>query len=353
LKKKTKTNHILILVIFSSAFICLLLLFNIVNLLKYRSGKPSEIMYTNKVDSDIKYNVYLKPNDFIEDNHISDQYSFITSLIEYIKTTFRYDYSGTEDTKLSYDYAINATIVSQYMSDNKGNALKPLWNKNFVLLKHKKAETATGAFEITEDLNLGLTYYNDLLETFRKTLNIPLDSRLDIVLSISIDFKSKDNKPIHKEHYMTMSIPLGVSVFNITTSKSFPDQEITYSKEPKALTTSYMLVIIYIIIIIAVIYAAFYYITVVNNPHKNEFKTKINKILKDYDDRIVTVNNFIRYENMDVMNVSSFEELLTLSDETLEPIIYFEKKNQISREVWFAIIRDKILYCYVASYRKK
>lgn len=352
LKNKKKQRDLITLIIILTLIICSYIIFNIVDLLRYRGGRPNEIIYTNNITSDVKYEAYLKPNDFIAQPYITNDYSFITSLVEYIKATFTYDYVGNSDISVDYDYYIKATIVSKYLSDNVAASSKPLWNKDYILLNHKTGKAPSSDIRVTEDLNIGVDFYNNLLEAFRQTLNIPLDSRLDITFIMSIKGNLRDNKVIQKEHLMTMSIPLGVSVFDIDISKSFPDQEIMYSKEQKAVATSYMLAIVYIVLAIVIVGIAFYFIKAIVHKGKNEYEAKVNRILKQYDDRIVTVSTFIRYEKLEIVNIPSFDELLTLSDETLEPIIYWEKKNRNNREAWFSIVIDKILYCYMVSYSK-
>jgi len=55
---------------------------------------------------------------------------------------------------------------------------------------------------------------------------------------------------------------------------------------------------------------------------------------------------------MDIVEILDFEELLTLSNETMEPIIYWEKRNRDSKEAWFSVIKDKILYRYIILHKK-
>ena len=106
---------------------------------------------------------------------------------------------------------------------------------------------------------------------------------------------------------MMISIPLGVRVFDIKVSKSFPDQETMYRREPKSPETSYMISIIYIVLMIGIAFGTYYYIKKTVYKEKNEYLARVNKILKEYDDRIVTVSNFIRYDKIEIENVPIFK----------------------------------------------
>ena len=346
---KKKEYAIVIFILLLTLIICSYLVLNIVDILKYRGGRPEDIIYTNNNEGNVGYKVYLKSNSFINETYINNDYSFISSLVEYVGTSFSYNYKGNSNVNVIYDYYIKANIVSKYLSDSNVMS-KPLWNKSFVLLDHKKGSANNSNISITENLNIGIDYYNNLLQEFNKSINIPLDSRLDVTLVMSIKGDIGSNKKIAKDHQITMSIPLGVKVFDIDVSKNFPEQEITYSKEQKNAETSYVTAIAYILLVITISGTAFYFAKTIINRGKNEYESKVNKLLKEYDDRIVTVSNFIRYEKLEIVNIPSFDELLTFSDETLEPIIYWEKRNNKHMEAWFSIIRDKVLFRYSISY---
>jgi len=229
--------------------------------------KKEDILYTNDIESDIDYLVYLKPNAFFEKNYVDDEYLFVTSLTDYIKATFYYNFVGNEDFFLSYDYYIKGTITSNYMSDTN-KVIKPICVKEYILLDHKTGETSNSKINITETLNVDINHYNDILDTINDYLLIPLNSSFDISFIIDITGVANGQR-IKKEHKMMMSIPLGVRVFDIKVSKSFPNQEIMYKKEPKSLETSYMISIIYIVLMIGIIFVTYYYIKKIIYKEKN------------------------------------------------------------------------------------
>lgn len=338
-------------IIFFSLLVSIYIIINVIDLLKYRGGRPEEIIYTNNVENAINYQVYLKPNDYIDKPFVDNEFSFISSLVEYIKTDFVYNYVGTNNVPLDYNYYIRGTIVSKYIQEN-AEVTKPIWKKSFILLNKKEGHTNNSHIGVVENLNIGLDYYNMLVETFKSTLSLSMESNFQVEFIMSIKGNLKDEKNINKEHIMTMTIPLGVKTFDIDISSNFPEQEIMYSREQKKIESSYMMAIVHIVLFLIIIVITVYFVNHIINKGKNEYTTKVNKILKEYDDRIVTVSNFIRYERLEIVDIKKFEEILTLSDEILEPIIYWEKKNRNHKEAWFSIIRDKILYRYVINYDK-
>lgn len=344
-----KKKKLLILIIVLTFSLSTFLVYKVVDTIKYRTGRPNDILYIDSVTSDIGYTVYLKPNTFFDSPYVDNNFSYITSLIQYIKTTFVYDYEGSKDVSIDYDYYIKGTMTTNYINADATSLAKPLWIKDFVLLDHKKGVSKTSTINIRENLNIAIDYYNSLLDSFSANTNILLDSKIDITLVMDIKGQLSTGKPLYKVHQMTMTIPLGVKAFDIATTKSFPEHEVTYSKEQKKVETSYMIAIIYITLLIGILWMTAYLVRILINKGKNMYEEKISKLLKEHDDRIVTVTNFIRYENMDIVDIADFEELLTLSNETMEPIIYWEKKRSNYKEAWFCIIKDKILYRYLLS----
>ncbi len=80
------------------------------------------------------------------------------------------------------------------------------------------------------------------------------------------------------------------------------------------------------------------------DKYKSPYTLEINKILKDYDDRIIEVTNFIKYTNWETVEVKNIKELIELSNEAFEPIFFWERRIDHTKEAWFCILRDSVLY---------
>ncbi len=342
LRKKYKFYIMFIILIMLSFSIYII--YNIFFIIKYIEGNPNNIMYKNEVHDKTRYKVVLKENNFIKKNYIGPHESYITSLVDYIRTNFYYEYIGNKNLHLNYEYDIKANIISEFIDDKSNKVSRPIWNKKFIILENIKGNTNNAKLQLNETFDINLEYYNNLTENFRTTLKLPIQSRIEFKFSIKINSVLKNDEKITKDHYILMTIPLETKVFDIKINTNFSEQEIIYNKNKKDNQTIYVYIIIYIVLFILNLITGLYFIKSISNRNKNKNILRINKILKDYDDRIITVSNFINYEKVEIINVISFEELLNLSEETLEPIIYWHKKNN---EVWFSILRNKILYRYI------
>lgn len=347
---KRKENIIVTIIILIVVLISIFIIYNVINLLKYKEGNPKDILYTSDIKASSNYNIYLKDNDFILDEYLPSKTSYISSLVEYINVNFNYENKSDINTNLLYLYNIKANVICEYIEEENNEVKNPIWNKEFILLEDTKKEAKDSNFKINTSANIGLNYYNNLVDTFRSTLNIPIRARLEIKFNVKIKGTSNENTFFDKNHYMTLTIPLNVKAFDIKEYKNFSDNETVYSNKPKTSEKIYMLAIINISAFILIILGAWYLIRIIKNKDRNKYYDEIRKILKTYDDRIVTVSNFVKFEKLEIVDLPDFDELLKLSNETLEPIIYWKRRSIKRIEAWFSILRNKILYRYIILY---
>lgn len=336
-------KFIIVFVIFLASISLIFCFYKVIDTLRYRGGNPKEAIYTADITSNPTYLVYLKDNPFIEDIYIDNSLSYISSLIDNIKLTYDYTYSNSNVKDLDYEYFVRGEVISKYLGESDKAVLNPIWDKTFNLTKIKQDSATNGKINIKETININHEYYSNLVKELSNSLLLGTDSILNVDLIVRIK-----NKSINKEYKTTVGIPLNVKVFDISIYKDFSEKEIVYNN-PKKIEVSYVKAIIYIIIIIVITIISTYIIKRIINRKKSKCLLNVNKILKEYDNRIVTVNNFVNYEKSDIVRINSFEELLDLSDETLEPIIYWEKSSNRHFEGWFSIIRNKVIYLYVVS----
>ena len=259
---------------------------------------------------------------------------------------FNYEYITDRDINLRYSYLIVATIISTTASEGIEKVNNPIWVKDYILLNESEQIDTNKKININENIEIFLDSYNDLVNNFIEDYNILINSLLEVKLIIKIN-NNVNNKNINNEHYLMASIPLGVKAFDIVTSKNFVESETVYLTPLAKKESSYMKIIIYIVIILILIGLGYYIIKKIREKYSSEYMLTRDKILKDYDDKIVEVINFIKYESWETVDVSSFDELLDLSNEAFEPIFFWERKTHRNRETWFCILRDKVLYRYI------
>lgn len=344
MNRKDKLKILLILIVTVS--INLFCVFNVAKTIKNLNGNPKNVAYVGSAKDNIDYSVYIKSNPFIEIPVLPSGYSYLTSLIDHIKLSFSYNYKFDRPIDLTYNYLVKATIVGLSDTNETVSATNPVWRKEYIITPQSEDFKVKNEMKETYETDIDLTGYNDLVSSFIADYGIQLGTNLEV--EFIVHFKGKiNNKTIENEHILVANIPLGVRVFDITTNKNFSDEEKVYLTPPKKKESSYVNIIFSLIIGGGSIFLALYLIRKINSQYRSEYILNRNKILKDYDERLVEVINFVKYQAWETVDVTSFDELINLSNEAFEPIFFWERKQNRMKESWFCILREKVLYRYL------
>lgn len=298
--------------------------------------KKEEKVLLAQAKTAIDYEVCLNQNNYLEEICLDKNNSYIAQLVKELKIDFNYDYQN--DDLDYYRYEIIAKITSSYIPVNGKSVNHPIWEKDFVI---KESESFyASAVSLDEAVTVDLLYYDNLARSFSNELSIPAESNLKILFKVYLD---KGNSQETK-HVMGLKMPLAVDSFDIEEIKLLND-EMTVTKVEKNLQQVYASLITYILAIAALIVLALNLMRLVKEGSKHQYRHDVDKLLKNYSNRIIEVNSFIDYTKMKIIDVISFDELLNLSDEIFEPITHWEKT--FNRESWFNIFHHNILYRYI------
>lgn len=326
--------------------VCFMCLFFIVRAVFNLKGKSGNISYIGTSNDQISYQVFMKENSYIEDKVLPSSFSYLTPLVDKIKLQFHYDYQYDRILDLNYDYRITATIVSVLNTETTNNVSKPIWTKEYLLTPSSEVRKISKEIKEDKEVTIDLTGYNDLVSNFTTDYGVNLTTALEVKLEVHYK-GTVMKKPREFTHYLLASIPLGVKAFEITPSKNFEAKEIVYATPPPKKDTSYVTIILSIVGMSVTIFGAITWIRRKMNQYQSEYVKARDTILKEYDSRLVEVKNFVKYEKWDMVDVTSFSELINLSNEAFEPIFYWERTVNHQRDAWFCILREKVLYRYL------
>lgn len=345
---KQKDKYIIIVIIFVTTIISIVLVFKVFKIFLNIKGNPKDIMYTTSILDNTSYEVYLKDNNFINDKILNQSNSYITTLVDNIKIKYNYLLKMNKYVDLNYNYHIEANILGLFSP----GTLNPVLDLKYNIKNLSENRKVNESNQISEDIIINLDYYNRIIEEFISNYNIPIDASLNIKLIVNYNGKIND-KSLSKEHFINVSIPLGVKAFDIGLSHNFEDEEKVYLNDIPDKEKSFVNIIIYIIIISLSLGIGIYFIKKISYKYKSKFITTIDKILKEYDEQIIEVTNFVKYEKWETVDIKNFEELINLSNESFEPIFYFKRKFNRNIEAWFCILRDKVLYRFILYKKEK
>ncbi len=300
--------------------------------------KPSYVTYQEK--NTIDYKVYLKENEFFEENYLDEGKAYITTLIDYLDVTFNNNVSFNERLSGSYSYYIKGTILAT--KPNESNV--KYWEKEYILSEMKTInfDEQSNLYN-SESVRIDYQKYNDLLLEFRQNYKIGFDGSLLIELVFKNNVR-KDGNLFNEESVSSLSIPLTQATIevpvNLDESEKTKILKVEDNKE-ETLNRYKMAVIIYVGVMAVEVFLLSFRTRKIKD--KNSYDEKLKKIMKEYDYIIVNLNTPINLKSLNVIDVSEFNELIDAHSEVRQPINYKQYKNKSE----FILINDKVAWRYI------
>lgn len=302
-------------------------------------------LYTYNMERKVDYKVYLHKNSFYEEEYIGMGKQYTTELIDYVDIDFDYVYTGSKLSDIVYDYDIKAEIIGEYESTKDEN--KELWTKKYTLLENKPKEANnTTTFNIKENLKIDYSKYNEIVNQFKKEFKLAIDAYLKIRLNINYSGKIEGYEELVRgDDFLEIYIPLSKSTINIDTNYDENNSKtiiptLSNDKNKESLYFGIILLISDIVLVILTYDKIF-----VNK--KTMYLKKLERLLKDYSEIIVESSTMLNYDELDVLEIKNFDDMVDLEEELKSPIILYEYIKD--KESWFIVLKGNYAYRYILS----
>lgn len=298
-------------------------------------NQEKHIVYTESAHLD--YRVYLKENDFFEQNYLGADKQYIASIIDYVEASFRYNLNSSEpNTKHKYKYKIVAeTNVADGSNRNSiykfSEELVPETIKTF---------NSNSKLTINEKIQIDYNKYNNIIKKFIDVYRLnDIDPTVTIKMYVNVEGVTKSSAPVS-----SMVIPLTTKTVAIDIeSNSVNATDISIYKEVANKNNLYIAILTSILTIMIIIE-----LFIFMGSTKDDisiYKNKIKKILMNYDSYIQKINNEFNFEKYQQLEMKSFEDLLQIRDTINEPILMIE--DETAQETSFLIpSKAEVMYIY-------
>lgn len=310
----------------------------------FDQGKnKKEIIYSYNIDQDLSYTVDLFDNSYIDTTTLGEDETYISDLIDNINIEYKYIYSSSEIVSLEYDYNVVATISGVYSLNEED---EKVWTKKYEIVE-PTIKSITNSNMIVESIPVSIDYsfYDEVVSQFRQELKLPIEASLNVALTVNIK-GAFDGNSLSDTKVLSVDIPLNQQAFKI--DKNF---ESNYKKDIEEKSADYLnidkksLIIGIILLFIAILLFACSFKQLFNRKKKTNYTIKLNKLLKEYGDIIVEVLDSVVDEDMEIVEVKNFNEMIDLENELRVPIIFYETKKYYEGE--FILVHNDIAYKYV------
>lgn len=330
-------------IVFLAVLIIIFLSSTIMFLTKGLNTYTTHSIFYSEVGN-VDYQVYLKPNTYFTEPFLPKDEQYVASLVDYINTDFKYNFSSSYPFDYKYKYKVTATLIAT----ERGDSSKVVLKKNEILLPEKTVDkTNSNNFNITENLKIDYDKYNSIISAFKKDYALSIDSKVVIDMVVSVDGKYQlVDDPIISTKSLKLEIPLSEQTININLDYQKVGNYANNEQSSNLELVNYLYYGISLLCFIATIIFAIKLTKILNRLffEKSVYVQTLNKIMRDYDRFIVTIHNLPNIDDKEIIKIKCFSELLDARENLQKPIMYHEiHKNQ---KGWFMILDDKHVYLY-------
>jgi hypothetical protein len=292
-------------------------------------------IYTINYDetSTTEYSVCYNENTEYSNKCITENMSYVSSLIKniYLSFTYNVDLSDKIDSKIEY-YVVGKSIIY-----DKDDTSKILYENKDNLLENVTLENTSNNINFTADIDLDFNKYNNFVTEYLNKYDLNAQGKYEVILYV------KDN--VETRPISTVTFNLGeqtvtinkTDTSNLNNKVDLDEGWSDYSSSCATIAVVLLLISLYLIIMTTRLVTK-----VVNN--KSKYTIKLTNILKEYDDIIVISRDGYEIDNnKKIIKVDEFKELLDARETLNKPIIY-SRVNDIKSD--FFVEDDNTIFKY-------
>jgi len=303
----------------------------------YTFGANSMTPITYTEQNDLDYKVYLKNNDYYENEYVQDM-EYISNLINYIDLDYNYSLVVDKDMDLDYSYNVIARI--KVYNNEEGNLI----HKKEETLVDEVRGTKKGMIQINEDLKVNYPTYNDYAKQFKNQFSLFANSKLEVIMSIQV--KDKEGK-LNKSYSDIIEVPLGEQLVRISKIYEKPlangKINVTEFDLNRAVFGGTFLLISILLFLIS-IFQIIKISIIKSKSGYSIYQKTLHRIFNEYDKLVVNTLEVPAVKDQQLIRVTSFEELVDAADNLQKPILYTEiEKGKLCH---FCVISEKQFYQY-------
>lgn len=304
------------------------------------------LIYAYNVNQNVNYKVNLIDNEYFEKKELEMNKTYISSLVDKINMDFTYSLSGNKKTETKYIYQIVAIPCIKYSSIT-AETEESIWAKQYVLVEPKEIETNGTNFVIKESVDIDFQKYNKEVQNFKKDLRIPIVAELQVKLFVRSQSKIPGvENEIMESSLMNVKMNLDEDVFKIENEfKNSENKSITEKIETEKNVNKLSVVIGSILVVIAILVILDSIRKSIKFGKRSDYEIALNRILKNYGDIVAEIVSPVEIDNLNIIEVKNFDQLLDIEEELRMPILFYETIEGEQGE--FIIICDNMAYRYV------
>lgn len=326
-----------------------ILFLGIIILLKSFKVTPGgeNVIYSYNINKNVNYTVGIQENGYYTDKVLEMDKAYISSLVDKINMDFTYSLAGNKKVKTKYIYQMVAISTIRYSDSMSEEEADPIWTKQYVLKEPKELEHNGANFVIKENVEIDFKSYNEEVKEFKKEFKVPIVADLQVKLYVRSETEVPTiTEPVKEISIMNVKMDLNEDVFKVEKDfKNVETKKMSETIETKKEVDKLSFAIGCILIIAAVMMLLDAIRRSIKFGKKTDYEIALSRILKNYGDIVAEIVSPIEIDNLNIIDVKNFDQLLDIEEEIRMPILFYETIEGEQGE--FIIICDNMAYRYV------
>ncbi len=268
-----------------------------------------------------------------DDNCLSKGLEYVSSVVNDINLDFSYEAIYSR----KYTFNSNYYVVGELSIFDSKDKKKIRYKNEDLLVDESKLNISGEIISFSADTEIDFKHYKELASQYINDFGFSGYAELDIGLYL------KDADVSRK--ISSVKIPLTEEAFVISTEDLDNQNQILVSNlKHKKIDSFYIFISVVCLLMDILLFVYLFNFIYMVKHLDNAYNSKLKSILKEYDDIIVNaINDYIIPDNVRVVMVESFEELLDARNSLDKPIVY-ERINNIKSK--FYVEDSMTIYIY-------
>lgn len=274
---------------FKSIFLAMIII--VLTIFYANQNRAPSVCY--KENSKVDYKVFLKENEFYDNNFVEKDNQYIASLIDYITADFNYDLAIYEkNIEYEYKYKIEAQVNVKEKSTDKS-----IYKFKEELIEEKSfLNNSNTDVNVSEQIRVDYNKYNDLIKKFVSVYDLDeAESTLTINMCITIDGSENFTRSGNDEYIVSLEIPLTTKTIAINLNSNLVGcEEILIACESEEFCWIKTIIIFAVLVEVILIIKLINYIVKSRTP-ENIYKLELNRILSNYGTYIQKISDILDF----------------------------------------------------------
>lgn len=297
-------------------------------------------LYSYNITTDSHYKVYLLNNSIFDKEYLDEDLLYPDILTDYVHIDFKSEAILTKQLMLSGEYSVSG-VIEGYQAN--GEEKKKIYEKIYPIDTKTIQAEQTDHMTMTGSVKIKSSEYRQYAEQIEYILGGATAKDFYILFKGKFNLDSEE-----KEFSYKISVPIGNEKFyEIKKDEPAVDKGDITEKSTEKVHQEIKSYIIYpLIALLGLILLIFVKFFTKNITGQELWVAKIMNIMHKYGSRMVCVEEIPSQNEKTVLKVKDIIDLLSLSEELREPVLYSIDESGLPKDGKFYILSKEYVYIF-------